>query len=82
MNIHQKNIIHRDLKLENILLDNNWDPKICDFGISNIWNGNPIYDNESTLPYISPEVIMNEGKISLKTDIWALGVIFYILSFG
>ena len=81
---HTHGIIHRDLKMENILLKDNKDPfslKIIDFGIAGIWS---IYGADTstagTLYYSPPEVI-NETDIKSdpKIDIWALGVILYIL---
>lgn len=81
---HTHGIIHRDLKLENILLSDEADPlslRIIDFGIAGIWS---IYGADTstagTLYYSPPEVI-NESDIKSdpKIDVWALGVILYII---
>lgn len=80
---HTHGIIHRDLKLENILLKDETDPlslKVIDFGIAGIWS---MYGGEistaGTLYYSPPEVI-NETDLQSdpKIDIWALGVILYL----
>ena len=81
--VHSRNIIHRDIKLNNILIDRNLDPKICDFGISSIVNKHKrIFDTGGTPAYLAPEVIKSEGQVSYKSDIWSLGVLLYLLTFG
>lgn len=81
--LHSQSIIHRDIKLDNILLDNHMEPKICDFGISNIYKkSKKIFDTGGTPAYLSPEVIKAEGDVCLKSDIWSLGVLLYLLGYG
>lgn len=77
--LHESNIIHRDLKLENILLFNSV-AKIADFGCSvqtffmrKSLIGSPLY--------FSPEQL-NKGFYGSKIDIWQLGVITYEMIFG
>ena len=80
--VHNKSVIHRDIKLENILLDENWDPKIADFGISSIFtNLKKITDTGGTPRYLAPEVIKSEGEIGFKTDVWSLGILLCMLVF-
>lgn len=81
--IHENSILHRDLKLDNILLDRKMNPKICDFGISSIQvPGKKIFDTGGTPAYLAPEVIKAEGDVGTKSDVWSLGVLLYLLTFG
>lgn len=58
-------------------------PKLCDFGISSECIPNKkIFDTGGTPAYLAPEVIKAEGKICLKSDIWSLGVLLYLLGYG
>jgi len=81
--LHQNDIIHRDLKLDNILIDKHMNPKICDFGISSEYDSEKkILDTGGTPAYLSPEVIKAEGKVCPKSDVWSLGVLLYLLGYG
>uniref|UniRef100_A0A8C5FCG5 non-specific serine/threonine protein kinase n=2 Tax=Gadus morhua TaxID=8049 RepID=A0A8C5FCG5_GADMO len=80
---HCRNIVHRDLKAENLLLDHNLDIKIADFGFSNLfsrgqllktWCGSP--------PYAAPELFEGKEYDGPKVDIWSLGVVLYVLVCG
>ncbi|KAK6469113.1 serine/threonine-protein kinase SIK3-like [Huso huso] len=80
---HCRNIVHRDLKAENLLLDNNLNMKIADFGFSNLfsrgqllktWCGSP--------PYAAPELFEGKEYDGPKVDIWSLGVVLYVLVCG
>ncbi|CAD8127505.1 unnamed protein product [Paramecium sonneborni] len=77
---HKKNLIHRDLKLENVLLvsPNSNQIKIVDFGIACIGKDRI---RMGTLPYMSPELISGQSASQLS-DVWAIGVILYALVFG
>ena len=81
---HQNNIVHRDLKPENILMDNDNDDltiKIIDWGCAQtIKTTKQSNQADGTAYYIAPEVL--KGEYNEKCDIWACGVIFYILLCG
>lgn len=81
--LHSNQILHRDIKLDNILLDSKMNPKLCDFGISSIQElGKKIYDTGGTPAYLAPEVIKAEGDVCAKSDVWSLGILLYLLTFG
>ena len=80
--IHNKNIIHRDLKTNNVVFLDQEKTKVAiiDFGISSTFSGGDIL-NAGTLKYLPPETFQENNKNSIKIDMWALGVILYILYF-
>jgi serine/threonine protein kinase len=72
--IHCRSVIHRDIKLDNILLDCESGVKICDFGVSKIIKkGQVIKEQWGTPAYIAPEIITDEGYEGFFVDIWSLG---------
>lgn len=79
MFLHKNNILHRDIKLDNILLDKNNNLKLCDFGISLKVNKDTFYTDRCGTPaYIAPEIIISKYK-GFKSDYWSLGVTLFIL---
>ncbi len=82
---HRCNIIHRDLKPGNILLGDNGQVKIIDFGISKFKEYRLTRDNQvfGTLPFIAPELLIYGAKVAdARADIYALGHILYQIATG
>ena len=85
--IHSNNIVHRDIKLENILIDLNNRVKICDFGIGvTLKSENELlYDQCGTPMYMAPEIILCSKKNGYKgfpVDVWSSGIALYIMLSG
>merc|ERR1712110_1227643 len=81
--IHQKNIVHRDLKLENFLYEKKGGDhlKLIDFGFSHVWEPNTkMATSCGTLAYMAPEVLTK--SYTSQCDLWSLGVITFILLAG
>jgi len=80
--VHQKNIVHMDIKPSNILVNSILEPKILDFGISvecHMPDSSGSYIYKGSPPYSSPEQIPPLGPITPATDIFSLGIVLYQL---
>ena len=85
--IHSKNVVHRDIKLENILIDFDNNVKICDFGIGKVLENEDelLYDKCGTPMYMAPEIILandDNGYKGFPVDIWSSGITLYIMLSG
>ena len=81
--IHDKKIVHRDIKTKNIFIQNEHTLRIGDFGIAKIFNSNKNSKNTNlnkmvgTPLYMAPECFKQNKKYSYKSDIWSLGCCIY-----
>jgi len=81
---HSKGVVHRDLKPENLLLDDEFTLKLADFGFSNIvCAAHKLMFTECGTPgYMAPEMAKGKGYDGAKADLWACGVILFIMLAG
>ncbi|CAD8113045.1 unnamed protein product [Paramecium sonneborni] len=83
--LHEKGFAHRDIKLENILLDDNFNLRLCDFGLGEEMDSNLVQKSLGTLGYLAPE-FYSDGLISAqelgKADIYSLGICIFVLGFA
>ena len=80
---HCRSVMHRDIKLDNILIDSNGNIKIWDFGIAKIiGKGDKAKEQCGTPAYMAPEIMNENGYDAFYPDFWSLGVLLFTLLFG
>lgn len=76
-------VVHRDLKLENILMDSEMNVKIVDFGFSKFFRHNKVLSAScGSREYAAPELLAGRKYVGPPVDVWSCGVILYILFCG
>ena len=81
--LHGKKIAHRDIKLDNIMVNENYEVKIIDFGFSLFTTKNKKLNLHCGTPsYMAPELVAKKDYLGSPVDIWALGVLLYKMLTG
>ena len=76
--LHSQNIAHRDVKIDNMLLDKNLDLKLVDFGLSTKYSDETLLDQPcGTVVYAAPEVLEGNDYHGMLADVWSSGIVLY-----
>jgi 5'-AMP-activated protein kinase catalytic alpha subunit len=76
--LHSQNIAHRDVKIDNILLDKNHDLKLIDFGLSTKYTDDSLLDQPcGTIVYAAPEVLEGKEYHGMLADVWSSGIVLF-----
>jgi serine/threonine protein kinase len=80
---HRNSIVHRDLKIENILISKTGDIKIIDFGLSNLFSPrNHLKTFCGSLYFAAPELLQAKAYLGPEVDVWSFGIVLYVLVCG
>lgn len=80
---HSRRVLHRDVKLDNILLNADGELKICDFGVSRtVREGEVMAEQSGTPAYIAPEIVRGKGYKDFAADVWSAGVVLFAVLYG
>ncbi|KAL9050318.1 MAG: hypothetical protein Q9162_006706 [Coniocarpon cinnabarinum] len=80
---HRNSIVHRDLKIENILISKTGDIKIIDFGLSNLFSPrNHLKTFCGSLYFAAPELLNAKQYTGPEVDVWSFGIVLYVLVCG
>lgn len=80
---HRNSIVHRDLKIENILISKSGDIKIIDFGLSNLYSPRSLLKTFcGSLYFAAPELLNARQYTGPEVDVWSFGIVLYVLVCG
>lgn len=81
--LHANNVVHRDLKIENILLSEQGHVKLVDFGLANLWSPHRALRTFcGSLYFAAPELLRARPYVGPEVDVWSLGVVLFVLVAG
>jgi MAP/microtubule affinity-regulating kinase len=81
--LHNKNIFHRDIKLENLIIDENKIVKIIDFGFATVNPKSKLLNFFCGTPsYMPPEIVQKKDYLGPPTDVWSCGILLYTILSG